>query len=90
MGEKMKELSVIYGEPPSGYSFVTMDELPMKPMLWYARAVKSARVMGRPLKSYVITHQRGVYTLWVQKRKGEGKMIGKGFGEVQSLERKKK
>lgn len=70
---------LIEGEPPNGYSFVTSDKKPMKPMLWYANAVKVARVTGRPLKSYVITHQRGVYILWVQKRKGEGKMVGAGF-----------
>jgi len=83
---------VIEGEPPSGYSFVTMDEKPMKAMLWYANAIKVAKVTGRPLKSFVITHQRGHYILWVQKRKGEGKMVGKGFDhkKMQSAERGKK
>lgn len=80
----------IKGDPPSGYSFVTFDEKPMKPMLWYANAVKVARATGKPLKEYVITLNHGMYTLWVKKRKGEGKMVGKGFGEVKTLERKTK
>jgi hypothetical protein len=87
----MKELPVIHGDhPPTGYSFVTFDEKPMRPMLWYANAVKIARATGNPLKDFVITiNKKGEYTLWVKKRKGEGKMVGKGYGEVQNLERKK-
>lgn len=87
----MNEVPVIKGDPPTGYSFVTFSDKPMKPMLWYANAVKIARATGKPLKDYVITvNKKGEYTLWVKKRKGEGKMVGKGFGEVQQLERKKK
>jgi hypothetical protein len=85
-----KELPVIYGEPPTGYSLVTFDDKPMKPMLWYANAVKIARATGKPIKEFVITVNKGKFTLWVKKRKGEGKMVGRGFGETKELERKKK
>jgi hypothetical protein len=87
----MEGPEIIKGNPPSGYSFVTMDEKPMKAMLWYANAVKVARVTGRPLKPYVITYKNGVYTLWVQKRKGEGKMVGAGFDpkKMQRAEQRK-
>jgi hypothetical protein len=80
----------IHGEPPSGYSLITFDDKPMKPMLWYTNAVKVARATGKPLKEYIITLDRGMYTLWVKKSKGSGKMVGTGFKEMKSLVRKKK
>lgn len=80
----MVNVKVIEGEPPVGYSFVTYGDTPMRPMQWYARAVKAARVKGTPLADFVITVQKGSkgekYTLWVKKGKGKGKMVGKGFG----------
>jgi hypothetical protein len=83
---------IIEGDPPGSFSFVTKDKLPMKPMLWYTNAVKVARVTGRPLKEFVITHQHGYYILWVKKRKGEGKMVGAGIDhkKMQRAERGKK
>jgi hypothetical protein len=69
-------LEFMEGDPPEGYSLVTMDELPYKPMLWFARALKNGST-----NDFVLTFVEGMYVLWVKKHKGSGKMIGKGFGK---------
>jgi len=88
----MVNVKVIEGDlpPVGGYKFITFDKLPMKPMLWYARAAKIARVTGKPLDddAFVITHNHGRYTLWKRERKGQGKMVGVGHKDLKSLARK--
>jgi|GEM_PF-6673396 len=75
-------LKVSYGDPPPGYSFVGLWDNEAGARKWYAAAVKAAKVTKKPLKSYALTynHITGIFTLWVKKRKGEGKMVGKGYG----------
>lgn len=60
----MTSLEYIEGEPPMGYSFVTMDDLPLKPMLWFCNAVRRG-----DSKPYLLTYSNGRYTLWVFKGK---------------------
>ena len=62
------------GEPPVGFSFVTMNELPYKPMLWFVRAVKCGNT-----KPFMLTLLNGMYILWVLKPKGVDKMVGVGW-----------
>jgi hypothetical protein len=70
----MVTLPIIMGEPEEGFSFVTMNELPLKPMLWFCRAIKN----GSTLK-FQLTFKNNQYTLWRKKRKGQGKMVGVGW-----------
>ena len=71
-----KKLKVFYGEPPMGYSFIGLWDNEAKAQEWYAAAMKA-----KDTKPYILTynHTSSIFTLWVKKRKGEGKMVGKGF-----------
>ena len=62
----MTNLDYIEGEPPMGYSMVTMDELPMLPMLWFCNAVRRGDT-----KPYLLTFTNGMYVLWVLKAKND-------------------
>jgi hypothetical protein len=84
----MANIPVLEGNPPTGYSFVLSDEKPMKPMLWYANAVKVSKVTKKPLREYVITHNRGRYTLWVKKPKNN--RVNARWSDVDPVVRGKK
>jgi len=71
---RMEPLKVQRGEPPTGYSFVGLWTDKAGAHRWHAAAMKA-----KDTKPYMLTLKYGVYILWVKKRKGEGKMIGKGF-----------
>jgi hypothetical protein len=71
-----KKLKIFYGEPPMGYSFIGLWDNEAGAQKWYAAAMKA-----KDTKPYILTYNpsSGIFTLWVMKRKGEGKMVGKGF-----------
>ena len=100
----MVNVKVIEGDLPQGggyklmtFSHPTEDnptETPMSVMLWYARAVKNARITGKPLAddAYVVTitypNGKKRWTLWKKERKN-GKMVGVGHKDLKQLDRKK-
>ena len=88
----MANIPVIEGNPPPGFSMVLTDDKPMKPMLWFANAVKVSRVTKKPLKEYVITHvstEKGDrYALWVRKPKNN--RMNARYTDVKPVERRKK
>ena len=73
-GVLVKRPPVAIGEPPSGYSLIGMWTEEERLLKWYNAALRA-----RDTKPYVMTYGGELYTLWVKKTKGEGKMIGKGW-----------
>jgi hypothetical protein len=65
---------VVLGQPPVGYSMVGLWTDESRLLKWYAAAVKA-----HDNKPYVMSYDGELYTLWVKKTKGEGKMVGKGW-----------
>jgi hypothetical protein len=65
---------MIKGEPPTGYSLVGIFNEEPRLLRWYEAAIKA-----KDTKPYLMSFDGSLYTLWVKKTKGEGKMLGKGW-----------
>lgn len=64
-------------DPPMGYSFVGLWDNVEGAHRWYAAAMKA-----KDKKPYFLRYnsKEKIYSLFVKKTKGEGKMVGRGFG----------
>lgn len=70
-----KKLPCGKDDPPLGYSLVGIVATRDDAERWYVAALKA-----RDKKSYYLQECHTHYALYVKKRKGEGKMVGKGWG----------
>lgn len=62
-------------EPPTGYSLVGIVPTRDDAEQWYAAALKA-----KDKKPYYLQECHTYYALFVKKRKGDGKMVGAGWG----------